>query len=123
MGKVPIWRCPSSAPAPPRGVRAWRLWTARHTDAQAGPLGAQPLPWVLEPAASKAADFTAFEHAGMTADLSSMEAAYKGKYGYELRVTQTFEQVCVVVGALMHWCIGALGHWGIGALGHWRIGA
>ena len=29
----------------------------------------------------------------MTADLSSMEAAYKGKYGYELRVTQTFEQV------------------------------
>ena len=29
----------------------------------------------------------------MTADLSSTEAAYKGKYGYELRVTATFEQV------------------------------
>ena len=53
----PWWR-PSSAPAPPQG-RA-RLWAARHSQrGEASPLGAQPLPRVLEPAASKAADSAA----------------------------------------------------------------
>ena len=40
--------------------RAWRLRATRHSQGEAGPLGAQPLPRVLEPAASKAADSTAF---------------------------------------------------------------
>jgi len=40
--------------------RAWRLRAARHSQEEAGPLGAQPLPRVLEWAASKAADFGAF---------------------------------------------------------------
>ena len=40
--------------------RAWRLWAARHSQEEADPLGAQPLPRVLELAASKVADFAAF---------------------------------------------------------------
>eukprot|EP00964_Phaeocystis_antarctica_P049545 scaffold28735_cov63-Phaeocystis_antarctica.AAC.2 len=44
--------------------RAWRLWAARHSREAAGPLGAQPLPRVLERAASKAADLTAFDPSG-----------------------------------------------------------
>ena len=45
--------------------RAWRLWAARHSQGEAGPLGAQPLPRVLELAASKAADLTpAFDPTG-----------------------------------------------------------
>ena len=39
--------------------RAWRLWAARHSQGETGPLGAQPLPRVLDLAASKAADSTA----------------------------------------------------------------
>ena len=46
--------------------RAWRLWAARHSQEEAGPLGAQPPPRVLELAASQAAHFTAFDHVGMT---------------------------------------------------------
>ena len=41
--------------------RAWWLWAARRSQEEAGPLGAQPLPRVLELAATKAADFTAFD--------------------------------------------------------------
>ena len=40
--------------------RACRLWAARHSQEEAEPLGAQPLPRVLEVAASKVVDFTAF---------------------------------------------------------------
>ena len=29
--------------------RAWRLWAARHSQGEVGPLGAPPLPWVLAP--------------------------------------------------------------------------
>ena len=36
---------------------AWRLWAARHSRREGRPLGAQPLPPVLEPAASKVAHF------------------------------------------------------------------
>ena len=44
--------------------RAWRLWVARHSQEEPRPLGAQPLPRVLERAASKATGFTAFDHSG-----------------------------------------------------------
>ena len=40
--------------------RSWRLWAARHSQGEAQPLGAQPLPRLLVRAASKAADPTAF---------------------------------------------------------------
>eukprot|EP00964_Phaeocystis_antarctica_P105399 scaffold70427_cov57-Phaeocystis_antarctica.AAC.2 len=43
---------------------AWRLWAARHSQGEDRPLGAQPLPRVLELAASKAAHLTAFDHSG-----------------------------------------------------------
>ena len=46
-------------PAPPG--RAWRLWAARHFQKEAEPLGARPLPRLLERAASEAADSTAFD--------------------------------------------------------------
>ena len=39
---------------------AWRLSAARHSQEEAGPLGAQPPPRALEPAASKGADFAAW---------------------------------------------------------------
>ena len=41
--------------------RAWRLWAARHSQGEAGPLGAQPLPRVLALAASTVTDSTAFD--------------------------------------------------------------
>eukprot|EP00964_Phaeocystis_antarctica_P048199 scaffold27896_cov49-Phaeocystis_antarctica.AAC.2 len=44
--------------------RAWRLWTARHSDEEASPPGARPLPRVLERAASKVADSTAVDPSG-----------------------------------------------------------
>ena len=52
--KVPPWQCPSSAPVPPQGAPggSGQLGTPRD---EAGPLSAQPLPFVLERAASKAA--------------------------------------------------------------------
>ena len=56
---------PELAPCASSG-RAWRLWAARHFQEEAESLGAQPLPQVLELAASKVADFTAFDHAGAT---------------------------------------------------------
>ena len=41
--------------------RAWRLWAARHSQEEAGPLGAQP----LQLAAFKAADAPAVDHSGV----------------------------------------------------------
>ena len=41
--------------------RAWQLRQARHSQAEAGPLGSRPLPRVLELAASKAAELAAFD--------------------------------------------------------------
>ena len=46
--------------------RTWQLWLARPSQGKAQSLGAQPLPRVLELAASKAADSTACDHPGMT---------------------------------------------------------
>eukprot|EP00964_Phaeocystis_antarctica_P077326 scaffold47971_cov59-Phaeocystis_antarctica.AAC.1 len=61
---------PLAAPQP--GSRAssgpaWLLWAARHSQGEAGPLGAQPLPRLLELAASNTADFTAVVHSGLAA--------------------------------------------------------
>jgi len=47
--------------------RAWRLWAALDSQKEAGTLGAQPSPRVLELAASKAANSTAFDHADLSA--------------------------------------------------------
>ena len=49
--------CASSA-------RVWRLWEARHSQSRGQATGSQPLPQVLELAASKVADSTAFDHVG-----------------------------------------------------------
>ena len=49
------WQCLRRA----RLARLARLWAARLSQEEAGPLGAQPLPSVLEPAASQAAGFIA----------------------------------------------------------------
>ena len=46
-------------------VRAWRLWTARHSWEEVAPLSAPPLLLGLELATSKVADSTGFEHAGI----------------------------------------------------------
>ena len=61
--------------------RAWRLWAARHSQEEAGPLGTQPLPRLLEPATSKVADFTAVGHSGLAprAGLPSPEARRRGR--------------------------------------------
>ena len=44
--------------------RVWRFWAARHSQEEAIPLGAPPLPRVLELAASTVADLAAFDHSG-----------------------------------------------------------
>ena len=56
------WSKCSLSSAPARLLRL--LWAARYSQEEAGPLGAQPPPRVLEPAASKAADFTAPDRPG-----------------------------------------------------------
>ena len=67
--RVPLaWSTWPLGSAPARLLRllmcAWRLWAARHSQGEARALGAQPLPRVLQLAAFKAADFTAFDHSG-----------------------------------------------------------
>ena len=63
MVKVPPWPAPQLGSCASSG-RAWRRLAARHSQEEAGPLSAQPLPRMLEPAASTAADSTAFDHPG-----------------------------------------------------------
>eukprot|EP00964_Phaeocystis_antarctica_P027959 scaffold15763_cov50-Phaeocystis_antarctica.AAC.1 len=65
MAKALSWQAPCASSG-----RAWQLWAAQHSQEEAGPLGAQPLSGVLELAASKAADFTAFDHAGRVSSIS-----------------------------------------------------
>ena len=60
MVKVLLWQPPQLGSS----GRAWWLWVAQHSQREVVPLGSQPLPRVLELAASNAADFTAFEHPG-----------------------------------------------------------
>ena len=72
-----MWRLLAAAPhgqIPPLAVLqlgscassrcTFRLWIARHSQGEAQSLGARPLPRALERAASKAADFTAFDNTG-----------------------------------------------------------
>ena len=82
-------KCPPLA-APQLGSctssgRAWRLWAARHSQEEANPLGAQPLPRVLELAASKAADFTALWPSRHTEDGVTLQWVFPdgcpGKHG------------------------------------------
>ena len=63
MVKVPPFAVPQLGSSASAG-RAWRLWAARHSQEEAGPLSAQPLPRVLELAASNAAELTVFDHTG-----------------------------------------------------------
>ena len=58
--KVPPLAAPQLAPCASSG-RAWRLWAARHSRCDAQPLGAPPPPRGAKRAASKVADFTAFD--------------------------------------------------------------
>ena len=60
MVKVPPLAAPQLA-ACASSARAWRLRAARHSQSEAQPLGAPPPPRVAELAASKVADFTAFD--------------------------------------------------------------
>ena len=61
--KAPPWQCLSSASYAFPGC-AWWLWSVRHSQSEARPLGAQPLPRLLEPTASTADGFTAFDDPG-----------------------------------------------------------
>ena len=63
MVKVPPLAVPQLGSCASSG-RAWRLWAARHSHEEAQPLGAQPLPRMLELTASELADFSAFDHVG-----------------------------------------------------------
>ena len=60
MVKVPALTAPQRSSCASSG-RAWRLSAAQHSQEEVGALGAQPLPQVLEPAASKATDSAAFD--------------------------------------------------------------
>ena len=62
--------------------RAWWFWAARHSQEEAGPLGAQPPPRVLELAASKAAHFKAADHTlGATHSLCMGSASWSSARG------------------------------------------
>ena len=63
--------------------RAWRLWLARPSREEAGPLGAQPLPRVLERAASKAADSTAFDLPGVVVARKGVIARVEVKHAHD----------------------------------------
>ena len=65
MVKSAAWAAPQPGSCASSG-HAWRLWAAQHSQEEAEPLGAQPLPRALEPAASEAADFPAFGDPGNT---------------------------------------------------------
>ena len=73
MVKVPPWRRPSSAPAPPQGGPGGPALPGE----EASPLSAQSLPRVLERAATKTAHFPAFDHVG-TAILDTGAELYRG---------------------------------------------
>ena len=78
--KRPPWQCPLAVPqlgSCASSGRAWWLWAARHSQEEAGPLGAPPLPRVLELAASNAADSAAFHHPGSFREASEILANCK----------------------------------------------
>ena len=55
-GQSAVWAVPQLGSCSSSG-HSWRLWAARYSQEEVGPLGAQPLPRVLELAASQAAYF------------------------------------------------------------------
>ena len=55
MVKSAAWAAPQPGSCASSG-HAWRLWAAQHSQEEAEPLGAQPLPRMLERAASHDAD-------------------------------------------------------------------
>ena len=59
---------PPLGSAQDRLLRLLRLWAAQHSPEEAGPLGAQPLPRLLERPASRTADSTAFGLSGPLID-------------------------------------------------------
>ena len=67
MVKAPALAVPQLGSCASSG-RAWRLWAARHSQGEAQPLGAQPVPRVLERATCRAAYFTAFHLSGTIID-------------------------------------------------------
>ena len=59
LGQSPAWAAPQLGSRASSG-RAWRLWAARYSQSERlAQMGAQPLPRLLELAASKAADSAA----------------------------------------------------------------
>eukprot|EP00964_Phaeocystis_antarctica_P038137 scaffold21832_cov62-Phaeocystis_antarctica.AAC.4 len=70
-GQSAVWAVPQLG-SRASSARAWWLWAARHSQGEAGPLDTQPLPRVLELAASKASSFTAFDHPGAAASACSV---------------------------------------------------
>ena len=58
---------------------AWQLWLARRSHGRDRPTGRPAtVPLVLELAASKAADYTAFDHPGTTMDLPDGDTVSMG---------------------------------------------
>ena len=55
-GQSAVWAVPQLGSCASTG-RTWRLWAAQHSQGEASPLGAQPLPRLLELATSQAAYF------------------------------------------------------------------
>ena len=78
--------------------RAWRLWVARYSQGEAGPLGAQPLPRALERAASKAAHFPAFDHPGT--DAWAVSSPQEVIDGFAARLRLTLQQAGAAQAAL-----------------------
>ena len=73
-GQSAVWAVPQLGFRASSGL-AWQLWLARRSQKEAVPLDAQPVPRVLELAASKAADFRAFDHPGPTPTSTSSSGA------------------------------------------------
>ena len=72
MARALSWQRPSSAPAPPQGAPSGCGQLGTPPQAKPRPLGAQPSPLLLEPAASKVVDldFTGCDRAGMHFSIS-----------------------------------------------------
>ena len=77
MAKVPTLAAPELDSCT-SSERAWRLCAARHSQGEAQPLGAPPRPQLLERAASKVADLTAFDQPGASASTCTCSTSCVG---------------------------------------------